>query len=144
MRAFIALGLVAASISLAPTVAAAGERAGDAALGALAGAVVAGPVGLVGGGVIGYTAGPGIANEWGLRHRHFSAAPQGSEESVTARSFWFRASARFTVPRPREKPEHGRSGWLHVTPDHEHLSALPQLGQKQTCLRPVCSSHFDP
>jgi len=45
----------------------AGERVTDAALGALAGAVVAGPVGLVAGGVVGYTAGPGIAREWGLR-----------------------------------------------------------------------------
>ena len=69
MKALGALGLMAA-ISFLPSAAAAGERGGDAALGALAGAVVAGPIGLVGGGVIGYTAGPGIANEWGLRHRH--------------------------------------------------------------------------
>ena len=45
----------------------AGERVTDAALGAVAGAVVAGPVGLVAGGVVGYTAGPGIAREWGLK-----------------------------------------------------------------------------
>jgi hypothetical protein len=72
MRALIAIGVITASITLAPAVAAAHERAGDAALGALAGAVVAGPIGLVGGGVIGYTAGPGIASEWGLRHRYHS------------------------------------------------------------------------
>jgi hypothetical protein len=70
MKVLVALGLLAASITLSPAVAAASERAGDAGLGALAGVVVAGPVGLVAGGVIGYTAGPGIASEWGLRHRH--------------------------------------------------------------------------
>ena len=74
MRPFIAFGLAAglAGLVVSPSGAAAHERAGDAALGALAGAVVAGPVGLVGGGIIGYTAGPGIASEWGLRHRHHS------------------------------------------------------------------------
>ena len=72
MKTLVALGLLAAGITLAPTVAAASERAGDAGLGALAGVVVAGPVGLVAGGIIGYTAGPGIASEWGLRHRHHS------------------------------------------------------------------------
>ena len=73
MKAFVALGMLA-GFALVPAGAGAlaSERAGDAALGALAGAVVAGPVGLVGGGVIGYTAGPGIAGEWGLRHRHHS------------------------------------------------------------------------
>jgi hypothetical protein len=70
-RTLVALAISSAAVALAPTLCAASERAGDAALGALAGAVVAGPVGLIGGGVIGYTAGPGIASEWGLRHpRH--------------------------------------------------------------------------
>ena len=69
MKASAAVGIVAAIIVLVPAGAGAEERAGDAALGAIAGAVVAGPVGLVAGGVIGYTAGPGIAGEWGLRHR---------------------------------------------------------------------------
>ena len=41
-------------------------RAGDAALGAVSGAVVLGPVGAVAGAFIGYTAGPSIAHSWGL------------------------------------------------------------------------------
>lgn len=45
----------------------AGERAGDAALGALSGAVVLGPVGAVAGAFIGYSAGPSIARSWGMR-----------------------------------------------------------------------------
>ncbi|MDA9433090.1 hypothetical protein [Bradyrhizobium sp. CCBAU 51627] len=58
-----------------PASAVAQERAGSAALGALSGAVVLGPVGAVAGAVIGYTAGPTIARSWGLggsrsaRHR---------------------------------------------------------------------------
>ena len=48
------------------------ERLRKARLGALGGAVVAGPFGLIAGGVVGYTAGPGIASEWGLRHVHHS------------------------------------------------------------------------
>jgi hypothetical protein len=50
-----------------PTATFAGERVGDAALGALSGAVVLGPVGAVAGAVIGYTAGPSIADSWGLK-----------------------------------------------------------------------------
>ena len=59
------------------------QRAGDTALGALAGAVVLGPVGAVAGAFVGYTAGPSISRSWGLegsrssRHRR-----QASRESV--------------------------------------------------------------
>ena len=83
MRPFIAFGLATglAGLVLSPSGAAANERAGDAGLGALAGAVVAGPIGLVGGGIIGYTAGPGIASEWGLRHRHHSRPRQRTPKS---------------------------------------------------------------
>ena len=40
------------------------ERFGDAALGALSGGLVFGPVGLVAGAVVGFTAGPTIAGSW--------------------------------------------------------------------------------
>jgi hypothetical protein len=46
------------------------ERTGDAAWGALAGAVVLGPIGLVAGAAVGYTAGPSIASSWGMRRSH--------------------------------------------------------------------------
>jgi hypothetical protein len=67
---------------LAPSAALA-QRAGDTALGALAGAVVLGPVGAVAGAFVGYTAGPSISRSWGLegsrssRHRR-----QSSRDSV--------------------------------------------------------------
>ena len=59
--------------ALAPPGALAQERAGDAALGALSGAVVLGPVGAIAGAVVGYTTGPAIASSWGLRRhgRHY-------------------------------------------------------------------------
>jgi len=61
------------SLSLMSSAAIAQERAGDAALGALSGAVVLGPIGAVAGAVIGYTAGPSISRSWGLNR---SSAPR--------------------------------------------------------------------
>jgi hypothetical protein len=66
----VALSVLLSTLMLVPV--AAGERLGDGAMGALAGAVVAGPVGLVAGGVIGYAAGPNISERLGInkaRHR---------------------------------------------------------------------------
>jgi hypothetical protein len=71
------MAVLALAMTLVPLRAFAEERMGDAALGALAGAVVLGPVGLVAGAAVGYTAGPSIANSWGMRrhHSHHSAKP---------------------------------------------------------------------
>ncbi|TMK00743.1 MAG: hypothetical protein E6G71_19105 [Alphaproteobacteria bacterium] len=55
------------SLTLVPMGATAQERGGDAALGAISGALVFGPVGAVAGALVGYTAGPSIARSWGLR-----------------------------------------------------------------------------
>jgi hypothetical protein len=77
-----AYSIAALLLVLAPSSALA-QRAGDAALGAVAGAVVLGPVGAVAGAFVGYTAGPSISRSWGLegsrssRHRR-----QSSKESV--------------------------------------------------------------
>jgi len=64
--------LVAALVVLSSSVSAQ-ERSGDAALGALSGAVVLGPIGALAGAVVGYTAGPSIAQSWGMRRS--SAGP---------------------------------------------------------------------
>jgi hypothetical protein len=78
--AALALGL-----SLAAGQAFADERGLDGVLGAGAGALVFGPVGLVAGGVIGYAAGPGI--NCGLRggcgHRHARARYYRRQASAT-------------------------------------------------------------
>ena len=68
----------------------AGERVGDAALGALSGAVVLGPIGAVAGAFVGYSAGPSIARSWGMRRSASSprarrtATRYGSTTQVTA------------------------------------------------------------
>jgi hypothetical protein len=69
-KAFTAAAMI---LLLAPSTALAQNRGGDAALGALSGAVVLGPVGAVAGAVIGYTAGPAIAHSWGFNRQ--SAPP---------------------------------------------------------------------
>lgn len=66
--------LVAAlGLSLAASAAHADSRLVDGVLGAGAGALVAGPVGLVAGGVIGYSAGPNIScgMRGGCGRRHY-------------------------------------------------------------------------
>jgi predicted lipid-binding transport protein (Tim44 family) len=63
-----ALAFAALGLSLMSSNALAGEhRGGDAAIGALSGAVVFGPVGALAGALVGFTAGPGIAHSWGIR-----------------------------------------------------------------------------
>jgi hypothetical protein len=87
------LAIIAVALAFAPLQALAQERAGDAALGALSG-IVLGPVGIVAGAVVGYTAGPSIANAWGVRrhraHRGYAArhrtAAVVDEQSAAAQS----------------------------------------------------------
>ena len=81
MKTIYVLGVVG-GMALMPAAAGAGERLGDAALGAVAGGVVAGPVGAVAGGAIGYTAGPRIAHRMGVRHRHRHVRHSRSERQA--------------------------------------------------------------
>jgi hypothetical protein len=80
MRQVIAIAVVAAALS-APTVAGAGERVFDGALGAGSGALVGGPVGFVAGGVIGFVAGPHISRGLGFR-RHYRHGYYGRHASA--------------------------------------------------------------
>ena len=69
MKKTIAAAAIAAGLACAPNVALA-DRAVNTGLGVGAGLVVFGPVGAVVGGVIGYTAGDGIARSWGMSRPH--------------------------------------------------------------------------
>jgi hypothetical protein len=91
MKKLLVGALIAGSFF--PFEARAQERAGDAALGAVSGAVVLGPVGAVAGALIGYTAGPSIARSWGVRRsasssraRRATRASTGTLEQVAARA----------------------------------------------------------
>ena len=89
---------VALSLTLMSSAAMAQERTGDAALGALSGAVVLGPIGAVAGAVIGYTAGPSISSSWGL-HR---ARPSRQARGTASRST--RVPSGDSQPRPNQWP----------------------------------------
>ena len=80
--------LISAVVLLAcvPVSALAQERAGDAALGAVSGAVVLGPVGAVAGALIGYTAGPSIARSWGIRGSHSAGHRPPPRRAAATRS----------------------------------------------------------
>jgi hypothetical protein len=65
MKFTFAAAAVAAGLVFAPAAAHA-DRAVNTGLGVGAGLLVFGPVGAVVGGVVGYTAGNGIARSWGL------------------------------------------------------------------------------
>jgi hypothetical protein len=95
------VAVVALALPLLSSAALAQERAGSAALGALSGAVVLGPVGALAGAVVGYTAGPSIAHSW---HRSSTkprrkSAKRSQRRAVTDNR---RAPAAQTAsPKPR-------------------------------------------
>jgi uncharacterized membrane protein YdjX (TVP38/TMEM64 family) len=64
----LAVIMLIAAAALVPAGLVAQERVGNAAIGAVAGGVVFGPLGAAAGAAVGYTAGRGIARDWGL-HR---------------------------------------------------------------------------
>ena len=87
--------IAVAAIALIVTMSAARadeHRGGDAALGALSGAVVLGPIGAVAGAVVGYTAGPSIARSWGFRRSRTAAQTHGPARE---------ARAEVPLPAPR-------------------------------------------
>jgi hypothetical protein len=69
MKITIAAAAIAASLAFAPTAALA-DRAVNTGLGVGTGLLVFGTVGAVVGGVVGYTAGDGIARSWGVSRPH--------------------------------------------------------------------------
>jgi hypothetical protein len=109
MKRFILASVI--SLALAPA-ALAQSRGGDAALGAVSGAVVFGPVGAVAGAVVGYTAGPSIAHSWGFRRsgsrrvareRSRETAPSRVSQNTTATAAGSEPIARASAP-PRAAP----------------------------------------
>ena len=90
MKTLSALAVL--TLALLPLSAHAGDRGTDAAIGALSGAVVFGPLGAVAGALVGFTAGPAIGHSWGLnesssrreRYRHRAYYPRNASDPRAA------------------------------------------------------------
>ena len=104
--------LITAIVLLAgvPASAAAQERVGSAALGAVSGAVVLGPIGAIAGAAIGYAAGPSIARSWGLkgsrsaRHRQPLRREASPVAAITAQPRTRQAMEASGEMRPASNP----------------------------------------
>jgi hypothetical protein len=98
MKTLIVAAVAAVTLALP---AYAQERAGPAALGALSGAVVLGPIGLVAGAVIGYTAGPEIGRAWKVRR----VAPRhGTKRATRPAKHTAQASMKRRAPAASAAP----------------------------------------
>ena len=97
IKAVITAALI---VIIATSAASAQHRAGDAALGAVSGAVVLGPVGAIAGAFIGYSAGPSIARAWGFdRSRAARQRRQASNENMRGARAEAISPAREKIPR---------------------------------------------
>lgn len=116
-----------------PASAAAQERAGSAALGAVSGAVVLGPVGAVAGAVIGYTAGPSIARSWGVRGSRSARHRQPPHREA------YGATATSAPPRAREAMEANGQMRAASNPPVQAAPAAPpvQATPAETATPPV-------
>jgi hypothetical protein len=97
------LAAAVVALSFGPAGVLAQERAGDAALGALSGAVVLGPVGAVAGAVIGFTAGPAISHSWGTRGPELQRRENSPKRSTSAVSTGVPAQSA-NRPAPASQP----------------------------------------
>ena len=120
MKRMLGAGILLAC--LVPLGAHAEERAGDAALGAISGAIVFGPVGAVAGALVGYTAGPDIARSWRSRsperrpkaqsaNRSRSSAPKAAATAPRSAAATRPASASTGTPaQPTAAPAKAAGG----------------------------------
>jgi hypothetical protein len=108
MRIVLVAALIAGS--LISFEAKAQERAGDAALGAVSGAVVLGPIGAVAGAFIGYSAGPSISRSWGVRRSASRARVQRTSQTSATPEVPTAGSVASPPPPPKpSEPPAGRS-----------------------------------
>jgi hypothetical protein len=131
------LAVAAVALSFAPSAVLAQERAGDAALGALSGAVVLGPVGAVAGAVIGFTAGPAISHSWGTRGSGPQRRQNSPKRSASAVSNGASAQSADT-PTPAPQPA--------TKQVQQPAAATPEPGatEKSTPARPEAENSLPP
>jgi hypothetical protein len=92
---------VSTAIAISPSPSLADERLGDAALGALSGAVVLGPVGAAAGAVVGYAMGPSIARSLGIKKRKKGRRARAANRPKAGLK---RVAAPRIVPMPPARP----------------------------------------
>ncbi|WP_413658691.1 DNA-directed RNA polymerase subunit N [Nitrobacter sp.] len=114
MKIMKVVAAVALALPLLSSATVAQERAGDAALGALSGAVVLGPVGALAGAVVGYAAGPSIAHSWGLRRSSKKQNPRSARRSQ--RRLMSANDTRHAPPAPMARPKAAPAAEVAVTP----------------------------
>jgi len=118
------------------------ERAGDAALGALSGAVVLGPVGAVAGAVIGFTAGPAISHSWGTRGPEPQRRENSPKRSPSAASNGTPAqSANRQAPAPQpaatEKIQQRAAGTPELAATEKPVPATSSGPEAENSMPPV-------
>jgi len=84
-------------------------RATDAAIGAVSGAVVLGPIGAVAGALVGYTAGPAISSSWGLHRSESRYRPPRARPSSVATREQSVGSTNAPPPAPAAERPAGRT-----------------------------------
>lgn len=101
--------VAAVALSLMSSTAMAGERPADAALGAVSGAVVFGPIGAVAGAVVGYAAGPSISHSWrrpnSARHARRPASQQARADASDGRAAPRNEVTPHAAPAAAESPK---------------------------------------
>jgi hypothetical protein len=131
------IAVIAVTLPMLSSVAVAQERAGDATLGALSGAVVFGPIGAVAGALVGYTSGPSIAHSLGIRksrHRTHSSGPvrairRASRSMVSKQGIVDKHDPERNLPmRSANRPYVENSPILAAKPASAETSAPPVQG----------------
>jgi hypothetical protein len=100
------------------------ERPGDAALGAVSGAVVLGPVGAVAGAVIGWTAGPSISHSWGL---HRSSAPRYARRATSPNARAAAGNPQVVPNPPAPKDQAAPQAAAPAQPPATTASTMPPI-----------------
>lgn len=110
-------------VALVPGRAHADDRAGSAALGAVSGAIVFGPVGAVAGALVGYTAGPAIARSWGLARTSPSPVQRRTSRRTRAVQAASASGSGREIPLPPPRP--GRRESPAAAPAPQPDAAMP-------------------
>ncbi|WP_024515335.1 hypothetical protein [Bradyrhizobium sp. Tv2a-2] len=101
------IAMTALGLSLISSAAVAAERTTDAAIGAVSGAVVFGPIGAVAGALVGYSAGPSISHSWSsgrARAAHQRTKTNAQEARASASANQQTAGDRMSAPSPVTAP----------------------------------------